>query len=37
MEPVGSPATAALMIVGFTPMKVDERSHRDGRDEEDDG
>jgi len=25
------------MIVGFTAMKFDERSHRDGRDEEDDG
>jgi len=25
------------MIVGFTPMKFDERSHHDGRDEEDDG
>jgi hypothetical protein len=25
------------MIVGFTPMKFDERSHRDGREEEDDG
>jgi len=25
------------MIVGFTPMKFDERRHRDGRDEEDDG
>jgi len=25
------------MIVGFTPMKFDERSHHYGRDEEDDG
>jgi len=25
------------MIVGFTPMKFDERSHHDGREEEDDG
>jgi hypothetical protein len=31
------PATVALMIVGFTPMKFDERSHHDGREEEDDG